>query len=201
MIYTTIPSLTSNMRTRHKKVVIQNPTPLERWFFYITHTNIPELERLLKNNIKIDSIDEEGNTIAHHALYRKSRKLINFCHKNKADFKQENINHEQPDLIVFENAYSLYLFKKIISTYSSEYILNSMKDAMFMCVKNDKNLKKLHYLLSYIECFPQTLRNDLAQYAFKCNAQENWFFLSGKSEFMKKLNQLRAHDAKAMVKI
>lgn len=188
-IYEFTPSQTSTGKTRYIKSEIINPSQNQQWFYYIETKNTMELESLLKEGFNINSFDPDGKTIAHHAVYNKSKKLLDFCTKHQAQFNINDVFDNQPLNMVSHHIYSLYFFKKVVQSFNIQELIkhNYLSNITFMA-NHDDNLGKIKFLFTQHKQHLEIFRNDLIAHAKSRKSIKTWQYLSGRDKLITKLN-------------
>lgn len=189
-IYETLPSLTKGGNTKIIKKLISNPTLSERWFFFIKTKNIKALEEMVDDEFKIDTIDTNGATIAHLCLQYKSRLVLDFAIKKKANFNQKDIFENHPLNMIFQKTYTYYFFKKITCLFDFSKINLDYESSLIFTSYDDKNLSKIKFFIRKNSFISNHIIEKMSQAANLKDAQKNWLYLSGKEKLLKKLKRL-----------
>lgn len=191
-IYEYIPTQDKNHKTRKKRIEIINPTENEKWFYLIHQKDTQALQKMLDNKFNINQIDMQGQTIAHYALFLKSYRLLNFCIEHQASFVIPDIYESIPMDSIFLKNYSWRFFKKIMDGIQLEKLFLDTDPSMVKMRQNinflayhDDNLQKIKYICSRTNAF----RQHMIEQSIKSKAIENWKYLTGRGELLKRLNQ------------
>lgn len=201
-VFEFVLGLTKNGSSRRIKIKNLNPTLNEKWFYFIEVKNINELEQLIKNGYKIDSIDENGSTIAHHAVFSRNKGLINFALKYKADFNRDDLMDVNPLKSVCLKNYSFNLFKKVFNLYSLKDLLDNhdFLSSLVFLVNSDLNLSKIKWLFLRDKEIMESYKQELIEVALHKKSIKIWEYLSGRDKLISSLNKkLKEKDSTSLI--
>lgn len=192
--------------TRSRKLqTVKNPSIQEIWFYHIKNKNIKNLQEMIDQKvIDIDQkYDEDGETIVHCAIQVGSRKLIDFCIKNKANFYMVSSVEEETGFYEASQYYvSTNLFIKVWSqiekgTEYREFCRENCEGTSLikkLCC-NDKNLEKIFWIEKQ---FPESWErlksnkkqwNEILDFSKEKESQEVLLFLKGLQKIKNELEK------------
>lgn len=136
--------------------VIKDPSIEEIWFEHVKKGNVVSLQQMLSE--KLCTIDlpnpEDGDSLAHSAVWNKNQKLLKFALEHKANFNSKTLYDEES--VYFSACYGrigIITFKKIWATINKQNIKDVLleengpgKTAIETLCSNNKNLSKLIWI-------------------------------------------------------
>lgn len=170
---------------------IKNPTQEQKWFYFVENKKIDLLQEMIRENYNVNKIDTQGQTIAHHALLLKSRKLFSLCLCNSVNFNVVDIFEINPSKVIFQKNISTYFFINIIKRIDFSYLVQheDYKNEIFFLINCESNLPKIKFLFISYPYIMEPLRDSLIVRALERESVEIWKYLSGRGDLIFRLNK------------
>jgi hypothetical protein len=135
--------------------IIDNPTVEQTWFYHIKQKDTDLLQQMLDEKVvDINIKSQDGDSIVHLAITKRSKKLLDFCIKNKADFYKLSTYDEESGF--YETVYghvNLSIFKKVWSLIDKDKIMNVFhkpnctgQTFIQKLVSDDRNIDKVIWI-------------------------------------------------------
>lgn len=198
-------------------LVTKNPTIEQVWFSHIRKVNIRALKNMLDEKVIEINVKhkEDGDSIVHYAVRKKSLVLLNFCLQNKADFNL--VSNVEEETAYYEASYGyigIKIFSKVFENINEEYLADFLLQkncTESMLIKNlcedNRNYRKILWLEKKYPYewneFKKKYLQKMIAWAEQAEANNNIFILKGLQKIKKQLenNLLINSTSKAKIKI